>query len=44
MTIIACRVDDNDAMTIASIMADAIIIRLLWGHTPGNKTYNNQLT
>ncbi len=26
------------------IMAATIIIRLLWGHTPGNKAYNNQLT
>ncbi len=41
MTIIAGRVDDNDATTIASLMADAVIIRPLWGHTPGN---NNQLT
>ncbi len=44
MTIIAHRVDDDDATTIASLMADAVIIRSLWGHTPGNKTYNNQLT
>ena len=44
MTIIARRVDDDDATTIASLMADAVIIRPLWGHTPGNKAYNNQLT
>jgi hypothetical protein len=25
-------------------MAAADVIRLLWGHTPGNKAYNNQLT
>ncbi len=44
MTIIARPVDDDDAMMIASHMADAIIIRPLWGHIPGNKAYNNQLT
>ena len=44
MTIIARRVDDNDATTIASLMVDAAIIRPLWGHSPGNKAYNNQLT
>ncbi len=44
MTIIARRVDDNNATTIDSLMADAVIIRLLWGPTPGNKAYNNQLT
>jgi hypothetical protein len=44
MTIIACHVDDDDATTIASLMAEAFIIRPLWGHTPGNNTYNNQLT
>ncbi len=44
MTIIARRVDDDDAMTIASLMADTVIIRPLWGHTPGNKAYNNQIT
>ncbi len=44
MTIIACRVNNDDATTIASLMADAVIIRPLWGHTPGNKAYNNQLT
>ncbi len=44
MTIIARCVDDDDVTTIASLMADAVIIRLLWGHTPGNKAYNNQLT
>jgi hypothetical protein len=44
MTIIARCIDDKDAMTIASLMADAIVIRPLWGHTPGNKAYNNQLT
>ncbi len=43
MTTIARRVDDDDATTIVSLMADAIIIRLLWGHTPGNRAYNNQL-
>ncbi len=44
MTIIARRVDGDDAATITSLMADAIIIWPLWGHTPGNKAYNNQLT
>ncbi len=44
MTVIACCVNDDDATTIASLMADAVIIRPLWGHTPGNKAYNNQLT
>ncbi len=44
MTIIACRVNDDDATMIASLMADTIIIRPLWGHTPGNNAYNNQLT
>ncbi len=44
MTIIARRVNDNDAMTIASLMVDAVVIRPLWGHSPGNKAYNNQLT
>jgi hypothetical protein len=44
MTIIARCVDDDNAMTIASLMVDAIITWLLWGHTPGNKAYNNQLT
>ena len=44
MTIIARCVDDDDATMIASLMADAIIIWPLWGHTPGNKAYNNQLT
>ncbi len=44
MTIIAHPIDDNDATTIASLMADTVIIRPLWGHTPGNKAYNNQLT
>ena len=29
MTIIARRVDDDDATTIASLMADAVVIRLL---------------
>jgi hypothetical protein len=42
--IIARRVDDDDAMTIASLMADAVVIRPLWGYSPGNKAYNNQLT
>jgi hypothetical protein len=44
MTIIARRVNDDDAMMIASLMADTVVIRLLWGHTPGNNAYNNQLT
>jgi hypothetical protein len=44
MTIIACRIDDDDATTIASLMVDAAVIRPLWGHSPGNKAYNNQLT
>ncbi len=44
MTIIARRIDNNNAMMIASLMVDAVIIRPLWGHTPGNKAYNNQLT
>jgi hypothetical protein len=44
MTSIARRVDDNNATTIASLMADTIVIRPLWGHTPSNKPYNNQLT
>ncbi len=44
MTIIARCVNEDDATTIASLMADADIIRPLWGHTPGNKAYNNQLT
>jgi hypothetical protein len=44
MTIIACRVNNNDATMIPFLMADTVIIRLLWGHTPGNNAYNNQLT
>ena len=44
MTTIAHRVDNNDATTITSLMADAAVIRPLWGHSPGNKAYNNQLT
>jgi hypothetical protein len=44
MTIIARCVDDEDAMTIASLMVDVVVIRPLWGHSPGNKAYNNQLT
>jgi hypothetical protein len=44
MTIIARRVDEDDAMTIASLMVDAAVIRPLWGHSPGNKAYNNQPT
>ena len=44
MTIIARRVNDDDAMTIASLMVDAALIRPLWSHSPGNKAYNNQLT
>ncbi len=43
MTNIAPRVNDNDAMTIPSLMVDAVVIRPLWGHSPGNKAYNNQL-
>ena len=44
MTIIARRVNDDDATMIASLMADPVVIRPLWGHTPGNNAYNNQLT
>jgi hypothetical protein len=44
MTIIARRINDNNVTTIASLMVDAIVIQLLWGHNPGNKAYNNQLT
>ncbi len=44
MTIIARRVNDDNATMIASLMADTVIIRLLWGHTPGYNAYNNQLT
>ncbi len=44
MTIIAHRVNDNDAMTITSLMVDAAVIRPLWAHSPGNKAYNSQLT
>ncbi len=44
MTIIACRVNDDNAMMIASLMVDTVVIRPLWGHTPGNNAYNNQLT
>ncbi len=44
MTIIARHVDNDNATKIASLMADAVIIRPLWGHTPGNNAYNNQLT
>jgi hypothetical protein len=44
MTIIARRVNDDDATMIASLMADTVVIRPLWGHTPGNNAYNNQLT
>jgi hypothetical protein len=44
MTIIASRVDNDDATMIASLMADAVVIGPLWDHTPGNKAYNNQLT
>ncbi len=44
MTIIARPVDNDDAMTIVSLMADVVLIRPLWGRTPGNKAYNNQLT
>ncbi len=41
--IIARPVDDDDATTIASLMVDAVVIRPLWGHSPGNKANNNQL-
>jgi hypothetical protein len=44
MTIIARRINDKDATMIASLMADTVVIRPLWGHTPGNNAYNNQLT
>ncbi len=44
MTIIARRINDDDATMIASLMADTVVIRPLWGHTPGNNSYNNQLT
>ncbi len=44
MTIIARRVNDDNATMIASLMADTVVIRPLWGHTPGNNAYNNQLT
>ncbi len=44
MTIIAYRVDNDNATMIASLMVDAVIIRPLWGHTPSNKAYNNHLT
>ncbi len=44
MTIIARCLDNNDATTIPSLMVDAAIIRPLWGYSPGNKAYNNQLT
>jgi hypothetical protein len=44
MTIIARRANDDDATMIPSLMADIVVIRLLWGHTPGNNAYNNQLT
>jgi hypothetical protein len=43
MTIIARRFNNNDATMIASLMADTVVIRLLWGHTLGNNAYNNQL-
>jgi hypothetical protein len=36
MTVNARHFDDDDATTIASLMADAVVIRPLWGHTPGN--------
>ncbi len=44
MTIIARRINDDDATMIASLMVDTAVIRPLWGHTPGNNAYNNQLT
>ncbi len=44
MTIIACPVNNDDATTIAFLMVDAVLIWPLWGHSPGNKAYNNHLT
>ncbi len=44
MTIIARRINDDIATMIASLMADTVVIGPLWGHTPGNNAYNNQLT
>jgi hypothetical protein len=44
MTIIARRVNDDNATMITSLMTDTVVIRPLWGHTPGNSAYNNQLT
>ncbi len=44
MTNIAHRINDNDAAMMASLMADTVVIRPLWGLTPGNNAYNNQLT
>ncbi len=44
MTVIACRVNNDDATMIAFLMVDTAIIRPLWGHTAGNNAYNNQLT
>jgi hypothetical protein len=44
MTIIARRLNNDDATMIASLMADTVVIWPLWGHTSGNNAYNNQLT
>jgi hypothetical protein len=44
MTIIACHINGDNAMMIASLMVDAVVIRPLWGHSPSNKAHNNQLT
>ncbi len=44
MTIIACPVNDDNATRITSLMVDAVLMLLLWGHSPGNKAYNNHLT
>ncbi len=44
MDIIARCTNNDDETTIASLMVDAVVIRPLWGHTPGNKAYNYQLT
>ncbi len=41
MTIIARRVNDDNATMITSLMADTIIIQRLWGHSPSNNAYNN---
>jgi hypothetical protein len=44
MTIIARRANNDNATMIASLMADTVVMQPLWGHTPGNNAYNNQLT